>query len=66
MGNASQARLEALRAAVGEVDPSQARADQSDGALLIDVREPDEVRGGMPSGAVHLRRGFLELKIEEA
>lgn len=66
MGNASQARLEALRAAVGEVEPSQAHADQGAGALLIDVREPDEVRGGLPVGAVHLRRGFLELKIEEA
>ncbi len=32
---------------------------------LIDVREPDEYRGGFIPGAEHVSRGFLELKIEQ-
>jgi molybdopterin/thiamine biosynthesis adenylyltransferase/rhodanese-related sulfurtransferase len=34
------------------------------GAVLVDVREPDEVASGSPLGAVRLGRGFLEQKIE--
>lgn len=66
MGSASQERLAQLRASVGEVEPQAACEAQQAGVLLVDVREPDEVRGGLPTGALHLRRGFLELKIEEA
>ncbi len=32
---------------------------------LIDVREPDEFSGGRIPGAMHIPRGFLELRIED-
>ena len=36
------------------------------GALLIDVREPDEVSQGSPAQARRIVRGFLELRVEDA
>ncbi len=58
-------RLAALRETVPEVSPEQAAALAAGGARLIDVREADEVAGGMARDAIHLVRGFLELRIEE-
>ncbi len=58
-------RLEELQRTIEEVTPEDAWALQKRGAALIDVREPDEVAGGIAVGARHIVRGFLELKIEE-
>jgi molybdopterin/thiamine biosynthesis adenylyltransferase/rhodanese-related sulfurtransferase len=60
-----QQRLEALRTELGEVNPAAALARQAAGAILLDVREPDEIAGGSPLGAVRLGRGFLEFHIEK-
>jgi molybdopterin/thiamine biosynthesis adenylyltransferase/rhodanese-related sulfurtransferase len=57
-------RLQELRSLVPEVTAEQAFAEQQNGALLIDVREPDEVAGGSPVAAKRVVRGFLELEIE--
>lgn len=59
-------RLNALRASIPEVTPTEAQALQRDGAALVDVREPDEVAGGSPPDALRIVRGFLELRIEDA
>ncbi len=59
-------RLEELQRTIEEVTPEDAWALQKRGAALIDVREPDEVAGGIAVGARHIVRGFLELKIEDA
>ena len=59
-------RLAEIRSSIPEVTPSEAYEAQQADAVLIDVREPDEVAGGSPSGAKRIVRGFLELKIEEA
>lgn len=59
-------RLMQLRSSVSELPPSGAFALQGDGAVLVDVREPDEVAAGSPPGALRLVRGFLELRIEES
>lgn len=59
-------RLEQLRREIPEVSAREARELQVAGAVLVDVREPDEVAGGAPAGALCLVRGFLELRIEEA
>lgn len=59
-------RLEELRRTIEEVTPEDAWALHQQGAALIDVREPDEVAGGIAVGARHIVRGFLELKIEDA
>ncbi|MDQ6647186.1 MAG: molybdopterin-synthase adenylyltransferase MoeB [Pseudomonadota bacterium] len=57
--------LEALRERVPEVSPAQALVRQSQGDLLIDVREDGERASGSPVHAVGLSRGFLELRIEQ-
>lgn len=59
-------RLAELRARIPEVTPTEALALQAEGAVLIDVREPDEVAQGSPPDALRLNRGFLELTIEAA
>ena len=59
-------RLAELRERISEVDPATVFTLQSEGAVLIDVREPDEVAQGSPLGALRIVRGFLELRIEDA
>ncbi|MCZ6507530.1 MAG: molybdopterin-synthase adenylyltransferase MoeB [Acidobacteria bacterium] len=62
---ASGRRLQELKRAVPEVTAEEAFAQQQRGAVLIDVREPDEVAAGSPTGAQRIVRGFLELRIED-
>lgn len=59
-------RLAALKAAIPEVEPEEAQALLEQGALLVDVREADEIANGSPYGALRIGRGFLELRIEDA
>ena len=56
-------RLEALREAIPQVSPAEALAAQQTGAVLVDVRDPEETAQGLPRGALPLGRGFLELRI---
>jgi len=56
--------LTALRQQIPEITPAEALRKQAHGALLIDVREDIERASGMPTGALGLSRGFLELRIE--
>lgn len=65
-GRARDARLNALRSEINEVEPAQAHAMQREGAALVDVREQDEIAAGSPEGALHMGRGYLELRIEDA
>ena len=62
---ASQRRLLELKTQVPEISVTQAAELQEQGAILVDVREPDEVAAGSPLGAERIVRGFLELRIEE-
>lgn len=64
-GRASEERLAALRREIREVGPAEAHAMQKDGAVLVDVREQDEIAAGSPEGALHMGRGYLELRIED-
>ena len=50
---------------VREVSASEAKGEQSQGALLVDVRETEEFEKGHAEGAFHLSKGVVELKIEE-
>ena len=60
-----EAWLDALRERIAEIPPTQALAQQAQGALLVDVREDVERATGMPTNAIGLSRGFLELRIEQ-
>lgn len=64
-GNAGrEGRIAGLRSIIAEYSPAEALLQQTAGAVLIDVREIDEVTRGSPTGAIRLNRGFLELRIE--
>ena len=54
-----------VRAEIREVDAEDADRLRAGGALVLDVREGDEVEQGVVPGAVHIPRGFLEFRIEE-
>jgi molybdopterin/thiamine biosynthesis adenylyltransferase/rhodanese-related sulfurtransferase len=56
--------LTAAKAEIREVDPEGAAAMIADGALVLDVREPDEYDAGALDRAVHIPRGHLESQIE--
>ena len=59
--------LARTRAAVREVDAARARdLLEQEGAVALDVREQDEVDQGVVPGAVHIPRGFLEMRVEDA
>ncbi len=62
---AKDRRIAELKKEIPAVTPAEALERQESGAVLIDVREPDEVAGGSPPGAERLVRGFLELRVEE-
>jgi rhodanese-related sulfurtransferase len=51
---------------VREASPKEARDLQSRGGLLIDVREAEEFAKEHAAGALHLSKGVLEMKIEQA
>jgi molybdopterin/thiamine biosynthesis adenylyltransferase/rhodanese-related sulfurtransferase len=56
--------LKATKSQIREVDPAGAEQLLADGALLLDVREPDEYEQGAVPGSVHIPRGHLESQIE--
>ena len=56
--------LSAAKSEITEVDTEGAAAAISDGAIVLDVREPDEYDEGALLGAIHIPRGHLEAQIE--
>mgnify|MGYP001546065530 CR=1 FL=1 len=52
-------RLAELKNAIPEVTPEEALALHKQGAVLLDVREADEIANGSPKGALRMGRGFL-------
>src|SRR5213593_3587439 len=56
--------LRAAKSQIREVDTAAAEAAIAAGALVLDVREPDEYEQGAIPGAVHIPRGNLESNIE--
>ncbi|MEM1203398.1 MAG: molybdopterin-synthase adenylyltransferase MoeB [Acidobacteriota bacterium] len=62
---ARQKLLARLKETVAEVSVTEALRLQGEGALLVDVREGDEVSQGSPAGATRIVRSFLELRIED-
>jgi len=69
MGDASREILRRARQQVSEWTPAQvqdALSEKKDDFVLIDVREKYEWDEGHIPDALHVPRGFLELRIEEA
>jgi sulfur-carrier protein adenylyltransferase/sulfurtransferase len=58
--------LRQIKSRIDEVDPSVVREQVSNGALVIDVREPEEWSTGHIPGAKHVPKSFLESRIEGA
>ena len=58
--------LAAAKAEVSEVDGPTAGSRCEQGAVLLDVREPDETVSGVVGASIQIPRGMLELQIEQA
>ena len=56
--------LSAAKAQITEVDTALAAERIAAGAVVLDVREPDEYDQGALNGAVHSPRGHLEAQVE--
>ncbi len=57
-------RLSELQSRIPEISPDEAYRSLREGALLLDVREPEEHTQGSPAGALRLGRSYLELRVE--
>ena len=58
--------LRQIKSRIDEVDPATVREQVSNGATVIDVREPEEWAAGHIPGAVHVPKSYLESRIEGA
>ncbi|MFM8312066.1 MAG: rhodanese-like domain-containing protein, partial [Ilumatobacteraceae bacterium] len=56
--------LSAAKSQIIEVDTAAAAAAIAGGAVVLDVREPDEYDQGALAGAIHIPRGNLEAQVE--
>jgi sulfur-carrier protein adenylyltransferase/sulfurtransferase len=55
-----------VKSQIDEVDPADVKPVLGNGAVIVDVRETEEVAQGKIPGAVHVPRGHLESRIEGA
>ncbi len=58
--------LRDIKSRIEEVDPAVVREQVSNGAVVIDVREPEEWGAGHVPGAVHVPKSYFESRIEGA
>jgi sulfur-carrier protein adenylyltransferase/sulfurtransferase len=56
--------LRQIKSRIDEVDPSAVREQLGNGAVVVDVREPEEWGTGHIPGAKHVPKSFLESRIE--
>src|SRR5881227_2455067 len=55
-----------IKSRITEVDPAEVREQMNNGAVVVDVREPEEFAAGHIPGAKHVPRSYLESRIEGA
>jgi molybdopterin/thiamine biosynthesis adenylyltransferase/rhodanese-related sulfurtransferase len=58
--------LRQIKSRIQEVDPAAVREQLGNGAVVVDVREPDEWAAGHIPGAKHVPKSYLESRIEGA
>jgi molybdopterin/thiamine biosynthesis adenylyltransferase/rhodanese-related sulfurtransferase len=58
--------LRQIKSRIDEVDPGSVREQLSNGAVVVDVREPEEWSAGHIPGAKHVPKSYLESRIEGA
>ena len=58
--------LRQIKSRIDEVDPAAVREQVSNGAVVVDVREPEEWAAGHIPGAKHVPKSYLESRIEGA
>jgi len=56
--------LAAAKSEIVEIDTDEGERRLGDGALLLDVREPDEYSQGAVADSIHIARGQLEVSVE--
>src|ERR1700751_2306208 len=56
--------LRQIKTRIDEVDPAAVREQVGNGAVVVDVREPEEWSAGHIPGAVHVPKSYLESRIE--
>jgi molybdopterin/thiamine biosynthesis adenylyltransferase/rhodanese-related sulfurtransferase len=64
MSPSSADLLRQVKSEIDEVDPSEVKELLQEGAVIIDLREIDELISGILPGAKHVPRSYLETRIE--
>jgi molybdopterin/thiamine biosynthesis adenylyltransferase/rhodanese-related sulfurtransferase len=64
MSPSSADLLRQVKSEIQEVDPSEVKELLQEGAVIIDVRETEELSAGILPGAKHVPRSYLETRIE--
>jgi molybdopterin/thiamine biosynthesis adenylyltransferase/rhodanese-related sulfurtransferase len=58
--------LRQIKSRIDEVDPAEVREQATNGAVVVDVREPEEWAAGHIPGAIHVPKSYLESRFEGA
>jgi molybdopterin/thiamine biosynthesis adenylyltransferase/rhodanese-related sulfurtransferase len=58
--------LRQIKSRIDEVDPAAVHQQVGNGAVIVDVREPEEWSAGHIPGAIHVPKSYLESRIEGA
>jgi sulfur-carrier protein adenylyltransferase/sulfurtransferase len=56
--------LRQIKSRIAEVDPAEVHKQLGNGAVVVDVREPEEWGAGHIPGAKHVPKSYLETRIE--
>jgi molybdopterin/thiamine biosynthesis adenylyltransferase/rhodanese-related sulfurtransferase len=64
MSTSSAELLRRVKSEISEIDPSEVKELLQEGAVIVDVRESEELAAGLLPGAKHVPRSYLETRIE--
>ncbi|HEY8303033.1 MAG TPA: molybdopterin-synthase adenylyltransferase MoeB [Solirubrobacteraceae bacterium] len=64
MSPSSADLLRQVKSEIEEIDPSEVKELLQEGAVVVDVRETEELSSGLLPGAKHVPRSYLETRIE--